>query len=87
MPNAAEVEFAGTVRDAAAVKTVAALLDIVTAEPPVGAALESATVQVALPFGPSALGVHCIDDTLAADCKVMVVEVAVPLSEAVIAPY
>jgi hypothetical protein len=83
IPNVAEVELAGTVRDAGAVKTVAALLDIVTAEPPVGAALESVTVQVVLAFAPSALGVHTKDDTRTAACNETVVDAEDPLRETV----
>ena len=77
------VELPATVTEAGTVSDVL-LEERATAEPPVGAACESVTVQVEVPPEATVVGVHCNVVTLAGG-GVTVIEAVVepPLSDAV----
>ena len=83
MPKVAVVAFADTETEAGAVSTLAALFVRPTVAPPVGAAFDSVTVQVALPFEPRALGAHCSVVTVAEDCNETVADEVDPFSDPV----
>ena len=83
MPKVAVIVFAATDTEAGAVNALAALFVIPTVAPPVGAAFDSVTVQVALPFEPRVLGAHCSVVTVAEDCNETVADEIDPFSAAV----
>ncbi len=78
--NVAVVAFAATVTDAGAVKTGDPLLAKVTTTPPVGAASDSVTVQVALPFEDSVVAVQESPLIVTGVCNEMVALAVIPFS-------
>jgi hypothetical protein len=79
----AEEAVAGTVTEAGAVSTLAAVFDNVTSEPPVGAAWDRVMEQDAVPFELRVLGVHCRADTRTGARRETVADAEMPLTEAV----
>lgn len=81
--NVAVVAAAATVTDDGTVRTLAIEPPIVTAAPPVGAAVDRVTVQVVLAFDPRVPVAHCSEETTAARLSESVALLEEPLSEAV----
>ena len=55
------------------------LLLSVTTAPPLGAALDSVTVQLLLAFAPSVVGLHCSDETVVDATRLIVAVLELPL--------
>ena len=81
--NVAVVAAAGTATDAGTVNAEVALLERVTVEPPVGAALERVTVQVVVEDAARVVFVHCSDVSVIGAVTVSVADWVEPLSVAV----
>ena len=77
------VAAAGTATDAGTVNAEVALLERVTVEPPVGAALERVTVQVVVEDAARVVFVHCSDVSVISVVTVSVADWVEPLSVAV----
>jgi hypothetical protein len=80
--NVAVVAAAATVTEAGVVRT-ALLSEIVTAVPPVGAAFDSVTVQVLVPFEFKLVGVQVSEETVIAVTRLTDAVRDPPLSVAV----
>jgi len=78
----ADVAAAGTVTEAGTVR-VALVLDRVTVAPPAGAAFVKVTVQVVEALGPTLVGLQAREETRTGASRDRLVEVDVPLREAV----
>jgi len=81
--NVAVVAAAGTVTVDGTVRTLAIEPPIVTAAPPLGAAVDRVTVQVVLAFEARVPVAHCSEETRTATFRERLALLEEPLSEAV----